>query len=76
MRLRAEYDALKQRRNQQVTKEFEKDYSRRSGVEGTISQAVGRFDLRQTRYYVYRVLNTEKISHQYWLVLHVISFEG
>lgn len=47
---RQEYQALIERRQKQ-TKEFEQDYSRRSGIEGTISQAVGRFDLRRTRYY-------------------------
>ncbi len=51
LRPRDEYDALQQRRHQQQTPEFEQNYARRAGVEGTISQAVGRFDLRRTRYF-------------------------
>jgi transposase len=51
LRPRQEYQALVERRQKQQTKEFEQDYSRRAGIEGTISQAVGRFDLRRTRYY-------------------------
>ncbi|KYC40141.1 hypothetical protein WA1_00655 [Scytonema hofmannii PCC 7110] len=51
LRPREEYDALQQRRDQQQTPEFQQHYARRSGVEGTISQAVGRFDLRRTRYF-------------------------
>ena len=39
------------RRRQQQTIEFQQNYARRAGVEGTISQGVGRFDLRRTRYF-------------------------
>jgi Transposase DDE domain len=44
-------DGLVWRRQKQTTKEFEKDDARRAGVEGTISQAVGRFNVRQARYF-------------------------
>lgn len=51
LRPREEHQALVERRQKQKTKEFEQDYQRRAGIEGTISQAVGRFNLRRTRYY-------------------------
>lgn len=50
LRPREEYDALKQRRSEQVSPEFKQKYTRRAGVEGTISQAVCKFNLRQARY--------------------------
>ncbi|MCP6762474.1 MAG: IS1182 family transposase [Fischerella sp. CENA71] len=51
LRPREEFQALQQRRHQQQTSEFEQKYALRAGVEGTISQAVRRFDLRRTRYF-------------------------
>ncbi|OUL36096.1 DDE transposase [Nostoc sp. T09] len=51
LRPREQFEALQQRRHQQQTPEFEQNYARRAGVEGTISQGVGRFDLRRTRYF-------------------------
>lgn len=51
LRPRDEYQALMERRYQQQTPQFQQNYARRAGVEGTISQAVGRFDLRRTRYF-------------------------
>lgn len=51
LRPRNEYQALVERRHQQQTPHFQKNYARRAGVEGTISQGVGRFDLRRTRYF-------------------------
>lgn len=43
LRPREEYEALVERRHQQQTPEFEQNYAVRAGVEGTISQGVGRF---------------------------------
>jgi transposase len=51
LRPRNEYVALKERRHQQETPEFKENYARRAGVEGTISQAVGKFNMRKTRYF-------------------------
>jgi transposase len=51
LRPRNEYEALKERRHQQETPEFKENYARRAGVEGTISQAVGKFNMRRTRYF-------------------------
>lgn len=51
LRPRDEYQALVERRHQQQTPQFQQNYARRAGVEGTISQGVGRFDLRRTRYF-------------------------
>ena len=46
----AEYTALQHARQAQDTPEFKAQYACRAGIEGTISQAVRRFDLRNTRY--------------------------
>lgn len=51
LRPRDEYDALNQRRQEQLTQQFEKKYGCRAGIEGTISQGVRSFDLRRTRYF-------------------------
>jgi transposase len=50
LRPQAQYEALKQARAQEVTEAFKKKYRTRLGVEGTISQAVRAFELRETRY--------------------------
>jgi transposase len=50
LRPREEYDALQKRRREQVSPEFQQKYQRRAGIEGTISQAVCKFNLRQARY--------------------------
>jgi transposase len=51
LRPQAEYQALAARRREQLTREFKQTYASRAGIEGTISQAVRRFDLRRTRYW-------------------------
>jgi transposase len=50
LRPQAEHLALHQRRQAQQTPEFWKTYAQRSGIEGTISQAVRACDLRRSRY--------------------------
>jgi transposase len=50
VRRQAEHEALQQARRYQQTEAFRQDYARRAGVEGTISQAVRAFGLRQARY--------------------------
>ena len=45
-----DYEALAHARRRQKTAEFKKEYSKRSGIEGTISQGVRGFHLRQSRY--------------------------
>ncbi len=50
LRPQAEYQALTARRTEQLCSEFKQTYAGRAGIEGTISQAVRRFDLRRTRY--------------------------
>lgn len=42
--------ALYKRKVEQTTLEFKKKYALRAGIEGTISQAVSRCDIRQSRY--------------------------
>ena len=44
------YEALQNARERQQTKEFEELYAIRAGVEGTISQGVRAFEIRQCRY--------------------------
>lgn len=46
----AQHEALQQRRNAQQTAAFWQIYAKRSGIEGTISQAIHRCDLRRSRY--------------------------
>jgi transposase len=45
-----QYRALKGRREQEKTKEFQQIYAKRAGIEGTISQGVRTMDLRRSRY--------------------------
>lgn len=45
-----QYLALKQRRMQEETKEFQHVYAKRAGIEGTISQGVRVMGLRRSRY--------------------------
>lgn len=45
-----EHQALHRQREVQKTPEFRKRYAVRAGIEGTISQGVGAFDLRRSRY--------------------------
>jgi transposase len=46
----AQHEALQQVRKAQTTSEFRKAYAKRSGIEGTISQAVRAYELRRARY--------------------------
>ena len=50
VRNKEEYDVLQERRRDQSTKDWKSRYNLRSGIEGTISQAVRMCDLRQSRY--------------------------
>ena len=50
LRPRAEHLAIQAARQRQTTPAFKQEYARRAGVEGTISQAVHRADLRRARY--------------------------
>jgi transposase len=50
VRPQAEHEALQQARLAQQTEAFRQDYAHRAGVEGTISQGVRAFGLRQARY--------------------------
>lgn len=49
-RPRAEHEALQEARKTQETSAFWKQYAKRSGIEGTISQAVNVCDVRRARY--------------------------
>lgn len=45
-----QHEALQLARQKQTTKEWQQQYAKRAGVEGTISQAVRGFGLRECRY--------------------------
>mgnify|MGYP001821003696 FL=1 len=49
-RPREQYEALKEARQRLETEEGRQLYNRRAGIEGTISQGVRAFGMRQTRY--------------------------
>jgi transposase len=50
IRPRDQHEALQDARQRQMTEEFKQEYTRRAGVEGTISQAVRTAGLRRSRY--------------------------
>ena len=45
-----QHEALQHARQEQTTQEWQQQYAKRAGVEGTISQAVRGFGLRECRY--------------------------
>jgi len=47
---RIQYQVLRDTRQQQEIPQWKERYAKRSGVEGTLSQGIRAFDLRQTRY--------------------------
>jgi transposase len=50
VRRKEQYQALKAARERETTPEFKKEYAKRAGIEGTISQGVRAFGLRRSRY--------------------------
>ena len=50
VRPQLQYEALRQRRAQEATPEYAAMYSKRAGIEGTLSQGVRTLGLRRTRY--------------------------
>jgi transposase len=50
LRPQAQHEALQISRQQQQTEQWRKQYAKRAGIEGTISQAVRGFGLRECRY--------------------------
>jgi transposase len=50
VRPQAHHEAMQAARQRQETPEFKEQYARRSGVEGSLSQGIRRFDVRQSRY--------------------------
>jgi transposase len=50
LRPQAQHEAIKAARDKQQTSEFKKQYAKRAGVEGTISQGTRTFGLRRCRY--------------------------
>jgi hypothetical protein len=60
LRPRAEHDTITHARAEQQTTDWQKRYNQRAGVEATIGQATGRFDLRHCRY---RGLTKTRLQH-------------
>jgi transposase len=50
LRPQAEHDALQTARAHQKTPEWQARYAKRAGIEGTLSQGIRTFELRETRY--------------------------
>jgi transposase len=50
LRPQAQYEALQEARKRQKTQQWRDQYAKRAGIEGTISQGVRSFGLRQARY--------------------------
>ncbi|MHC5612617.1 MAG: IS1182 family transposase [Nostoc sp.] len=50
LQVQSDYEALQKARERQKTKQFQQQYALRSGIEGTISQGVRAFELRDSRY--------------------------
>lgn len=50
LQARQHYEALQSARQDQTTKEFQRRYAARSGIEGTHAQAISRCGLRRCRY--------------------------
>lgn len=64
----AEHEAIQAARKRQTTQEFQDRYAIRAGIEGTISQGVRAFDLRQARY-----IGLEKTHLQHLLIATAIN---
>lgn len=58
-----QYQALQAARQRQATQEFKTAYNRRVGIEGTLSQGIRAFELRQARYLVPRYRKKGRNSH-------------
>lgn len=63
-----EHEAIQQARQRQTTQNFKDRYAIRAGIEGTISQGVRAFDLRQSRY-----LGEPKTHLQHLLIATAIN---
>ncbi|MCB0257105.1 MAG: transposase, partial [Anaerolineae bacterium] len=69
LRLQAHHEALQKARQEQQTEAWQKQYAMRAGVEGTISQAVRGFGLRECRY-----IGLAKTHLQHILTAAAINF--
>ncbi|WP_017313974.1 IS1182 family transposase [Mastigocladopsis repens] len=50
IQVQSDYEALQKARERQKTEQFQKQYGLRSGIEGTISQGIRAFEMRDCRY--------------------------
>lgn len=73
---RAQFEALKAAREHMLTEPAQKEYDRRAGIEGTISQEVRSFGARRSRYrgqarthlqQIATAAATNLVRHDYWL---------
>ncbi len=64
-----QYQALQAARQRQATKAFQTDYDKRAGIEGTLSQSIRAFGLRQARYQ-----GTAKVHLQHVFTATALNF--
>lgn len=69
IRERETYEAVEQARQRQTTELFKKEYAKRAGIEGTLSQGVRLGDLRRTRY-----IGLPKTFHLHLLIATALNF--
>lgn len=69
LRVEADYRALQAARDRARTAEFAQTYAARAGIEGTVSQAVRRCDVRHCRY-----IGTVKTRLQHFLTAAALNF--
>lgn len=62
VRTQAEHEALQQARRDQETAAWKARYAKRAGIEGTLSQAIRAFGLRQCRYIGYAKARLQHIA--------------
>jgi transposase len=65
-----QHAALQQVRREQGTQAFWKQYTQRSGIEGTISQAVRAYELRSARYIGLAKTNLQMLATATAINLH------
>jgi transposase len=63
------YEAVEQARQRQTTELFKKEYVKRAGIEGTLSQGIRLGDLRRTRY-----IGLPKTLHLHLLIATALNF--
>jgi len=69
IRPREQYEALQQRRAYEDQREYAREYAKRAGIEGTLSQGIRRSGMRRSRY-----VGAAKTHHQHVLTATALNF--